>query len=146
MSVSIRSAQSKTIFAADVGGKPDTDRLMYGERHALDASHARTEPNAPMIRGLFSRRRRPARRPTVPDGLRVYAVGDIHGRADLLERLHEKMRDDGQLAPADIESVVVYLGDYVDRGMDSRGVMESLLASRLGGFAAVHLKGNHEDC
>ncbi len=99
-----------------------------------------------MIRSLFSRRRRPARRPTVPDGLRVYAVGDIHGRADLLERLHELMGDDSRRAPANTESVVVYLGDYVDRGMDSRGVIESLLDSSLGGFAAVHLKGNHEDC
>ena len=99
-----------------------------------------------MIRGFFSRRRQPARLPTVPDGLRVYAVGDIHGRADLLERLHERMSDDGERAPATIERIVVYLGDYIDRGMNSRGVIELLLDSPLGGFEAVHLKGNHEDC
>jgi serine/threonine protein phosphatase 1 len=99
-----------------------------------------------MIRRLFSRLRRPARRPGVPHGQRLYAIGDIHGRADLLERLHERIRADGERAPPNVERIAIYLGDYVDRGMNSRDVIASLLVSPLAGFRSIHLKGNHEDC
>ena len=58
--------------------------------------------------------------PSVPAGTRVYAIGDIHGRADLVGVLHGRMRDDAATAP-ERRRVVVYLGDYVDRGPDSRG-------------------------
>jgi serine/threonine protein phosphatase 1 len=80
----------------------------------------------------------------VPDGRRVYAVGDIHGRADLLRRLHRAIAEDAAQA-GELHRVVVYLGDYVDRGPASSEVIENLLAPALPGFEAVHLKGNHED-
>ena len=86
---------------------------------------------------------RPAPRRTVPDRCRVYAIGDIHGRLDLLRTLEGLIRDDAAAAP-EARKGVVYLGDYVDRGPDSRGVIEHLLAEPLAGFAAVHLIGNHE--
>jgi serine/threonine protein phosphatase 1 len=73
----------------------------------------------------------------------VYAIGDIHGRLDLLRTLEELIRDDAAAAP-ETRKVVVYLGDYVDRGPDSRGVIEHLLAEPLAGFERVHLIGNHE--
>ena len=82
-----------------------------------------------------------------PEGTRVYAVGDIHGRADLLGRLHRKILDDAADA-ADAgprRLVVVYVGDYVDRGPDSFGVVEALIEKPLAGFERHHLKGNHED-
>ena len=84
----------------------------------------------------------------VPQGTRVYAVGDIHGRADLLATLRKKIVKDARKAPrrAGIErKVVVYLGDYVDRGPDSFGVIEMLLDEPLAGFEEIYLKGNHED-
>jgi serine/threonine protein phosphatase 1 len=83
-------------------------------------------------------------RAQVPDGLRVYAIGDIHGRADLLERLLARIEADFQGRPA-ARGRIVYLGDYVDRGPDSQGVIDILLADPPAGLDAVHLKGNHED-
>jgi serine/threonine protein phosphatase 1 len=79
-----------------------------------------------------------------PPGSRVYAIGDIHGRADLLTRLHRHILDDAGSAPG-LRKVVVYLGDYVDRGPDSSGVIDILINRPLEGFEVHHLKGNHED-
>lgn len=80
----------------------------------------------------------------VPEGQRVYAIGDIHGRADLLDELHEAIHIDA-LGAGELEKSIVYLGDYVDRGFAVRGVIDRLLSPSLPGFTAVHLKGNHED-
>lgn len=82
--------------------------------------------------------------PRVPEGLRIYAVGDIHGRADLLGRLHRLIAEDGA-ARAPAAKAVVYLGDYVDRGPASRDVIGMLAGDPLAGFTATFLKGNHED-
>lgn len=82
--------------------------------------------------------------PRVAEGRRVYAVGDVHGRIDLLRRLGRLIAEDARAAaPAD--KIVVYLGDYVDRGPGSFAVVDLLLNEPLAGFQAVHLKGNHED-
>jgi serine/threonine protein phosphatase 1 len=81
-----------------------------------------------------------------PAGQRVYAVGDIHGRADLLEQLLQLIELDGAAATGADRRVLVYLGDYVDRGLQSREVLDLILAGPPKGFEAVHLKGNHEDC
>jgi len=80
----------------------------------------------------------------VPQGRCVYAIGDIHGRLDLLEELHGLIQEDAAEAKAP-ERVLVYLGDYVDRGPDSAGVIEQLAREPLPGFERVCLKGNHED-
>jgi serine/threonine protein phosphatase 1 len=82
-------------------------------------------------------------RATVPAGSRVYAIGDIHGRADLLREMHELIRADAKEFPSD-RRVVVYLGDYVDRGDESRQVIDLLLDEKLAGFESVYLLGNHE--
>lgn len=79
---------------------------------------------------------------TAPPGTRLYVVGDIHGRADLLRILHEAIRDDAADAPS--RRVIVYLGDYVDRGGESSAVLEMLASGPPEGFEAVHLLGNHE--
>lgn len=82
-----------------------------------------------------------------PAGTRVYAVGDIHGRADLLDRLLAEIADDVRSRPAG-RVVMVFLGDYVDRGPQSRAVVERLLAGPAGPLAGaewVCLKGNHEE-
>lgn len=93
---------------------------------------------------LFSAIRRPKPRPAfVPSGTRIYAVGDIHGRVDLLRSLHAQILADAQLGAA-ARKVVVYIGDYIDRGADSREVIDLLLDEPLPGFEAVYLRGNHE--
>ena len=82
--------------------------------------------------------------PRVPPDTTVYAIGDVHGRLDLLENLEEQIvRDAARRATA--RNVVVYLGDYVDRGYDSLGVVEHLIDKPLKDFEQVYLKGNHED-
>lgn len=82
--------------------------------------------------------------PRVPEGMRVYAVGDIHGRNDLLRELHRLIAADAAEAP-DRDKTIVYLGDYIDRGLDSRGVIDLLLDDAFPGVAPLFLKGNHED-
>ena len=77
---------------------------------------------------------------------RLYVVGDIHGRADLLERLLDSINDDFQRDPPEFGGLeLVFLGDYIDRGDRSADVLESLIALDLGpDFSAQFLKGNHE--
>ena len=126
--------------------------------------------------------------PRVPAGVAVYAIGDIHGRADLLTEIHQLIAADvapdidrrivitnsesqlteitqlfsGQtLRPRMLDSlrkilfptrtpprvpagVAVYLGDYVDRGADSRAAIDELIESPLADFEAIHILGNHE--
>ena len=89
--------------------------------------------------------RRPPERPPakVESGLRIYAVGDIHGRLDLLEELFVLIRDDLATAKPP-SSLVVFLGDYMDRGPASRGVIEALLSEPPLCDRQVFLRGNHE--
>jgi serine/threonine protein phosphatase 1 len=83
-------------------------------------------------------------------GRLIYAIGDIHGRSDLLKGLIGRVLEDmGASAragdpPCD-KPVVVFLGDYIDRGADSRGVVDAILALRGDPSLEVRcLKGNHE--
>jgi serine/threonine protein phosphatase 1 len=99
-----------------------------------------------MLESFFGLRKetRERRQSRVPEGRRIYAIGDIHGRPDLLRKLHQQILEDvDQREPA--HNVVIYLGDYVDRGHDSRGVIDMLCHRPLPGFESIFLKGNHED-
>ena len=80
--------------------------------------------------------------PSIPDGQRLYCVGDIHGRADLLNQLHEIILEDANTYTD--KKTIVYLGDYVDRGEQSKQVIDVLLSQPLSGFETVFLLGNHE--
>ncbi len=80
----------------------------------------------------------------IPEGERVYAIGDIHGRLDLLEPLIEAIIADNE-ARAPARATIVFLGDYIDRGRRSREVVEFLLGDPAPGFALVTLLGNHEE-
>jgi serine/threonine protein phosphatase 1 len=99
-----------------------------------------------MLGKLLRRRRQsvPAAPPRAPEGSRIYAIGDIHGRADLLRTMHQLIHEDAYERQA-ARNVVVYLGDYVDRGPASAEVIDILLNEPLPGFEHVHLAGNHED-
>jgi serine/threonine protein phosphatase 1 len=74
---------------------------------------------------------------------RVYVVGDIHGRSDLLDRMVEEINRDLEAKPA-AETLTVTLGDYVDRGPDSRGVLDRLICNPFP-TEYIALKGNHEE-
>lgn len=79
-----------------------------------------------------------------PPGTVVYAIGDIHGCDRLLRQLLDGIRIDARLRRAD-RRVAVFLGDYINRGAQSRGVIETLMDPGLPGFEVVALKGNNED-
>ena len=82
------------------------------------------------------------KKPRVPDGVRIYAVGDIHGRVDLLDGVLKRIDADLEQNPVSV-AIEVYLGDYIDRGPASQEVIDRLVA-RNRTFRAVFLKGNHE--
>ena len=74
---------------------------------------------------------------------RVYVIGDIHGRSDLLDQIIGQIEQDLDRSPV-ADALTVTLGDYVDRGPDSRGVLDRL-ANNPFPTKYVALKGNHEE-
>ena len=85
-----------------------------------------------------------AAKPGLPPGKRIYAVGDVHGRADLLALLFTRIDEDLKARPI-ADAVEVFLGDYIDRGPNSRHVIDLLIA-REHTHDVVPLMGNHEAC
>jgi serine/threonine protein phosphatase 1 len=82
---------------------------------------------------------------SLPPGQRVYAIGDVHGCLDRLIAVHEQIAEDLATRPVD-ESVLVHLGDYVDRGLDSAQVVDWLSGGApVPAERIVNLMGNHED-
>ena len=86
--------------------------------------------------------------PTVAStgGRSLYAIGDVHGRLDLLDPLIEQIRRDASADRGVDRPVLIFVGDYIDRGASSRGVLDRLTALRdEGAFELRALKGNHEE-
>lgn len=77
------------------------------------------------------------------DGHRIYAIGDIHGRLDLLTGMTARIRADLAARPHP-RPLVIFLGDYVDRGPEVRGVIEALIALRADPLPTRFLLGNHD--
>jgi serine/threonine protein phosphatase 1 len=99
-----------------------------------------------MLGRLFKKAavQRPIDTARVPDGMRVYAIGDIHGRNDLLQRLLTQIdADDATRGAADTQ--IIFLGDLMDRGPDSAGVIETAMTLRSDGRKVRFLMGNHEE-
>lgn len=94
------------------------------------------------LRKLFGPKTSP-RLPAVPDGARYYVIGDIHGRLDLFEALIDAIEDDNSSRPG-AESHVILLGDLVDRGPDSAGVIARTREWQ-GKRSVRVLVGNHEE-
>ena len=92
------------------------------------------------LKSLF--RRKP--RPSAPAGERIYAIGDVHGRADLLDALLDRIEEDSAARGESADVIVLLLGDLVDRGPESARAVETARSwSR--GFAKLEaLLGNHE--
>lgn len=103
-----------------------------------------------MLTRLFKRSavKRPLDTARVPDGLRVYAIGDVHGRNDLLQQLLGQIEQDNQQRGV-AQTQIIFLGDLVDRGDDSAGVIETALALKASEPVTGHeirfLLGNHEE-
>jgi serine/threonine protein phosphatase 1 len=90
--------------------------------------------------------RRPSPKPPSTGGRLVYAVGDVHGHTEALAPLMASIRRDAAAAAPAERPLLVFLGDYVDRGPDSRGALEMVLQAEADdAFEVAALKGNHED-
>lgn len=94
------------------------------------------------LRNIFKPRPK-APLPKVPDGTRWYVIGDIHGRRDLFEAMIEEIENDDRQRPG-VESHVVLLGDLVDRGPDSAGVVKKARKWQKKRSVRI-LAGNHEE-
>lgn len=95
------------------------------------------------FRRLFGRESK-VKAAQLPAGHRLYAVGDVHGRDDLLEQLLERIESDNA-ARKPAKTVLLFLGDLIDRGPSSAQVIERLSSYQPEGFRLVFLSGNHEE-
>ena len=78
----------------------------------------------------------------LPTNTRVYCIGDIHGRVDLLLELTIKIQQDSENFSG--QKVIVYLGDFIDRGINSKEVIELLIENKQPDVEYIYLRGNHE--
>ncbi len=78
-----------------------------------------------------------------PENIRLYAIGDVHGRLDLLKTMHAHIRADLDQNPAQ-DWRIIHLGDYIDRGPQSRQVLEFLIEAQHDS-RVLSLLGNHDD-
>ncbi|MBU6299778.1 MAG: metallophosphoesterase, partial [Alphaproteobacteria bacterium] len=108
-------------------------------------SRAKDQPNKPPSHRFGGRLRRFLSGRTesraIPDGMRVYAVGDVHGCLAQLSALLAKIEADASGFAGEIQPI--FLGDYVDRGPDSKGVIDRLLAAREERDCRF-IRGNHD--
>ena len=81
---------------------------------------------------------------TTPPDMRIYAIGDIHGCLNELKEMHEAIVQDLEARPID-QARVIHVGDYVDRGPDSKGVIDYLIDLCAEEPKAVCLLGNHDE-
>jgi serine/threonine protein phosphatase 1 len=79
----------------------------------------------------------------LPQGLRIYAIGDPHGCVERLAELHDRIAEDLAERPVG-RSLLVHVGDYVDRGPDSAGVVALVQGEPIAGVQTINLAGNHE--
>src|ERR1700694_5595090 len=90
----------------------------------------------------LSKRNSTILRPSLPDGLRIYAISDIHGCAELLQQMFTVI-DNDMARLGSVRTLHVFLGDYIDRGPASRQTID-LLIERSRRHESIFLKGNHE--
>jgi serine/threonine protein phosphatase 1 len=90
----------------------------------------------------FSRSKGERRKPRLPEGIRIYAISDVHGCADLLQQMFTVI-DRDLTTIGSMRAIHVFLGDYIDRGPESCRTID-LLVARGQKHESVFLKGNHE--
>jgi serine/threonine protein phosphatase 1 len=108
----------------------------------MEVFPAAANPNVPSPLPGIERLTLSGRRPSLPADLRIYAVGDVHGRLDLLDQLLANIHSDMLSRPV-AKAVFVFLGDYIDRGPFSRQTIDRLIELSKKN-ECVFLKGNHE--
>lgn len=84
-------------------------------------------------------------RARLPDGVRVYAIGNIHGMSTLVTSLFNLICEDAKKSGEHQHTVMVFCGDYIDHGPDSAGVLSILSGLAKYRIEAVTLRGDHED-
>jgi len=82
---------------------------------------------------------------TLPQDVRIYAIGNIHGMSDLITQLFEQICDDAERTSQHQRIIIVLCGDYIDHGQDSAGVLSFLSKMKSPRLELVALRGNHED-
>ncbi|MBO9712659.1 metallophosphoesterase family protein [Sphingomonas sp.] len=97
-----------------------------------------------MLNIFKSRRNRADQPPQGAPGARCYAIGDIHGRLDLLDAMLDRI-DAVERSRSPAKTWIVLLGDLIDRGPDSAGVINRLRTREWGRLLPVFLLGNHEE-
>lgn len=97
-----------------------------------------------MFKSLFRKRAPSAAPPRTPNDVRVYAIGDVHGRDDLFAQILDQIDADHASRPPK-RQVIVLLGDLVDRGPDSAGVVARALSLARSDREVHAIKGNHEE-
>lgn len=112
--------------------------FVFRKRHTRIRSRTRSAP-------VTVRQNTLRRIGNVPDNQCLYAIGDIHGRFDLLQQLIGKIKSDAETLPADTNVTLIFLGDYIDRGLNSKQVIDLLIGEELAPFQTVFLMGNHEE-
>lgn len=95
--------------------------------------------NGSMLSNFFPRS---AKKSRTPDNVRIYAIGDIHGCLGLLDQLLDRIEKD--IGTTSAAPWLVFLGDYIDRGPDSLGVVSRLITLRSEKPNTCFLMGNHE--
>ncbi|CAK0777650.1 serine/threonine protein phosphatase 1 [Azospirillaceae bacterium] len=83
--------------------------------------------------------------PCLPQNIRAYVVGDIHGRLDLLTILLNDISRHNFFAREVERRFLIFLGDYIDRGPDSKSLLDLMINGLPPDFQVIPLKGNHED-
>ena len=107
----------------------------------MNQPHRLNREQGGVFRKLFGGFRKHRSQPRAPEGERLYIVGDIHGRLDLLNPLLEQIENHARANEG--KNTIVYVGDYIDRGPNSRGVIDRVLQS-VPGFIPRYLRGNHD--
>lgn len=98
-----------------------------------------------VFKRLFGRKEEIAPRIwTAPEGQRIYAIGDIHGRLDLLDQLILQIEEDNA-SRSRVRTQIIFLGDLCDRGLDLRGVIERVMQLALASADVRLISGNHEE-
>ena len=122
------------------------DSMQIGKQIGLPCIGSNPEPVSRRVLSSTNPRlqelRVRGRRPSLPAGLRIYAIGDIHGRLDLLDQLLTLISYDIALRST-VRPVYIFLGDYIDRGPSSRATIDRLIEHGQTS-ESIFLKGNHE--
>lgn len=126
-------------------GALDHIRANYSETKVIEAYlNALNHMSAPPVSDRMINFKSKDSPPSVPRGTRAYAIGDVHGRLDLLNLMLTDIEKD-IAASGPRRTLLIFLGDLIDRGPDSRGVIERLRSYRREGLRTVFLIGNHEE-